>query len=427
IGWTRIAKSSSGYYLLLLLALSWTHLRDYAMSRHHGASLLPLANRCCAHATAYSRLWRALATAAVDPASQTAVLQSRGVLQAEGPQVLNFLQGIVTNDVRPLENAGPQQPPVYATILTPKGKFLHDVLIFPHPERPDSVLIDVDRSGAAAALQLLNRYKLRRPITFRDVSSQFRVAACWGAAAQPPGPWWRPDPRRPELGFRGLLPASGPSAEQQGAGSGEEEYRALRYRLGVAEGEAEIPAGQAAPLDYNVDVLRGVSYSKGCYVGQERNSFTHYRGVIRRRLMPVRLEPLEQASSDSAAGPPSLACGAEVVDAASGRSVGQLRGTAGATESGSSGARWGIAYLQLAAALPAAEGRVDLRVAAAAAVGGEAGQAGEGVEKSAGTGAAAGPAEAGGSGVWRVVPVRPEWWPAEWGREEEAGRAGGSS
>lgn len=71
----------------------------------------------------------------------------------------------------------------------------------------------------------------------------------------------------------------------------EREFRRLRYALGVGEGEVEIPTGTAIPLEHNLDALNGVSYSKGCYVGQERVSFTHFRGVIRKRLMPVALHP----------------------------------------------------------------------------------------------------------------------------------------
>ncbi|PNH12885.1 putative transferase CAF17, mitochondrial [Tetrabaena socialis] len=298
--------------------------------------------------------------------------------------------------------------------------------------------------------------------------------AAWGEGSPPAGPWWRRDPRLPELGFRALLPAGeAPSAANGGAvcGASGEDYRALRYELGVAEGEQEIPVGQAAPLDFNLDQLAGVSYSKGCYVGQERNSFTHYRGVIRKRLMPVRLEPLPPtttASSSSTAGelagvsysmagphaPPVYAAiltpkgkflhdvfiyrHPELADSlllevdgaglgaalqllnryklrraitftdaspryqvmAAGRSVGQLRGVVAAPPpdgGGGGGVLLGLAYLKLETALAAAEGRAQLRLGAA-----------EGAEGGAGV----------GGGGWRVVPRRPGWWPAEWGREE---------
>ncbi|GLC72628.1 hypothetical protein PLESTF_001272000 [Pleodorina starrii] len=370
--------------------------------------------------------------------------------------------------------AGPQQAPVYAAILTPKGKFLHDVFIYPHPELQDAVLLDVDRDGRTAALQLLNRYKLRRPIKFQDVSARYSVATCWGRASPPPGPWWRPDPRLADLGFRALVPAAaaatlGDAVGASAAAASEDEYRALRYQLGVAEGEVEIPAGQAAPLDYNVDVLNGVSYTKGCYVGQERNSFTHYRGVIRKRLMPVRLEvlgpgdsPASQPaarqlgsgtdgdtagpgpSSDSAAAGTAAAqavcgAGADVVDAASGRSVGQLRGAvlagSGAGPQGRGGAAaWGIAYLKLDAALHAAEGRSELLVAASsgAEAAGSAEELGTTAARTAAAGAETGIVGGGagglspGAAVWRVIPVRPTWWPSEWGREEEVASGGGS-
>eukprot|EP00198_Chlamydomonas_reinhardtii_P009241 XP_001698578.1 predicted protein [Chlamydomonas reinhardtii] len=242
------------------------------------AGLLPLCRQRHSLVGASCSSWRSFSATETDagPSSsgRVAHLTSRGVLLAEGPQALTFLQGMVTNDVRPLQTAGPAEPPVYATVLTPKGKFLHDLFISRHPDMPDALLLEVDAAGATAAMQLLNK-----PL----------VAA-------------------------GPAPAA--AGLQSASAAGEEAYRAWRYSLGVAEGEAEIPAGQAAPLDFNVDVLRGVSYTKGCYVGQERNSFTHYRGVIRKRLMPVRLE----ATAAAGPGPALPAVGLDVLDAATGKS-----------------------------------------------------------------------------------------------------------
>ncbi|KAG2433297.1 hypothetical protein HXX76_008364 [Chlamydomonas incerta] len=372
------------------------------------AGLLPLFRQRQSLTEVAHSSWRSFSAAANSDAGPTssgrvAHLASRGVVLAEGQQALSFLQGMVTNDVRPLQDAGAAAPPVYGTILTPKGKFLHDMFISRHPDLADALLLEVDAGGAAAAVQLLNKYKLRRPVSFRDVSSQYRVMAAWGGAAgggggggggaPPPGSWWRPDPRLPQLGYRALVPAADAAAVS--ASAGEEAYRAWRYSLGVAEGEAEIPVGQAAPLDFNVDVLHGVSYTKGCYVGQERNSFTHYRGVIRKRLMPVRLEATAAATAAAGSGGPGgpalPAIGVDVLDAATGKSVGQLRGAAASSTSSSSsssasgpaststssgstsgssstegGAVWGIAYLKLDSALAAAAGRGELMVAESA-------------------------------------------------------------
>jgi len=284
------------------------------------------------------------------------------------------MQGMITNDTRPLEKPG--AGPVYAALLTPKGKFLHDLFLHQEQGTPGSFLMEVDASGKQRALDWLTRYKLKRAVTLEDLSGQHAVWALYGPglpAAAPQG--WSADPRLPELGYRAVFPAaSSPqpslaaSALQEG---GEELYRAWRYRHGVAEGESEIPTDKAAPLDYNLDVLNGVSYKKGCYIGQERNSFTHYRGVIRKRCAPFTTPHTQQ-------GAPAPGVGEEIyADGAATAPVGTVRGAAGG---------YGIAYLQLAHAIAAEQGRVVLRTK---------------------------------NGVV-VQPFRPAWWPREWGHEEDA-------
>lgn len=94
------------------------------------------------------------------------------------------------------------------------------------------------------------------------------------------------DPRLPDLGQRVILPAD---HQPDGTPVPDEVYTERRFRLGVAEGSSEIPSGAALPLEYNLDALNGVSFSKGCYVGQELTARTHFQGVIRKRLMPLRL------------------------------------------------------------------------------------------------------------------------------------------
>eukprot|EP00775_Hariotina_reticulata_P008521 gene8521-8703_t len=78
----------------------------------------------------------------------------------------------------------------------------------------------------------------------------------------------------------------------------EEVFRQYRYKLGVAEGDTDIPTGEVAPLECNLDALSGISYSKGCYIGQERNSYTHYRGIIRQRMMPVLLPGVDDSTRE---------------------------------------------------------------------------------------------------------------------------------
>ena len=117
---------------------------------------------------------------------------------------------------------------------------------------------------------------------------------------------WTRDPRLPELGDRMIFPAG---YTPPGKIVTPDAFRNFRLRLGVAEGCLEIPTGEALPLEYNLDALNGISYTKGCYVGQELTARTHFRGVIRKRLMPVSFfAPASAAVSGTRRRSPPLAC-----------------------------------------------------------------------------------------------------------------------
>ena len=113
------------------------------------------------------------------------------------------------------------------------------------------------------------------------------------------GHHWMGDPRLPDLGARTILPAG---CIPPGKVVAPEAFKDLRFRLGVPEGCSEVPSGEALPLEYNLDALNGVSYTKGCYVGQELTARTHFRGVIRKRLMPVSFLRASPSSRSSSSG-----------------------------------------------------------------------------------------------------------------------------
>ena len=185
-------------------------------------------------------------------------LSDRALLRLSGEDVRGFLQGLVTNDV-----AGAL--PVWAGLLTPQGKCLFDFLVWSDGE---DLLLDCE---AAAANDLINRltiYRLRRPISItRDDS----LAVHWS----PEGDAGTIDPRLPQLGRRWLGPTDEPA-------SGWLEHR---LRLGVTEGRAEL--GDILWLECNAIELNGVSFTKGCYVGQENTSRMNWRQKINRRLFVV--------------------------------------------------------------------------------------------------------------------------------------------
>ena len=184
-------------------------------------------------------------------------LSDRSLVRLSGEGVGEFLQGLVTSDV-----AGAL--PVWAGLLTPQGKCIADFIIWGDGE---DLLLDCE-AAAEALVKRLAIYRLRRPITIeRDES----LAVHWS----PDGAQGVPDPRLAALGKRWLGPASD-------AASGWLEHR---LRLGVCEGAAEL--GDLLWLECNAAELHGVSFTKGCYVGQENTARMNWRQKINRRLVVV--------------------------------------------------------------------------------------------------------------------------------------------
>ena len=185
-------------------------------------------------------------------------LTDRAVVRLSGEGTRDFLQGLVTSDV-----AGPL--PVWAGLLTPQGKCLFDFLVWADG---DDLLLDCEAEAADDLVKRLSIYRLRRPITIeRDPSLAVHWSRDSGEGA--------PDPRLPQLGRRWLAPASDPA-------SGWLEHR---LRLGVCEGRAEL--ADILWLECNAAELNGVSFSKGCFVGQENTARMNWRSKVNRRLVVV--------------------------------------------------------------------------------------------------------------------------------------------
>jgi folate-binding protein YgfZ len=189
-------------------------------------------------------------------------LIDRAVLRLSGDDVRGFLQGLVTHD---LDELAPDRP-LWAGLLTPQGKALFDFLIWQDGE---DVLIDCEADQAEALARRLTLYRLRRPIT---IARDEELAVHW--APDGPGPL---DPRLPGLGRRWLGFADEPAAG----------WLAHRLSLGVTEGAAELGQDKTLWLECNAAELNGVSFSKGCYVGQENTARMNYRGKVNRRLVVV--------------------------------------------------------------------------------------------------------------------------------------------
>ena len=180
----------------------------------------------------------------------------------EGEDVAAFLQGLVTNDV-----TGPL--PVYAGLLTAQGKALFDFIVW---RDGADLLVDCEAASAEGLARRLSMYRLRRRIA---IAVDQATAVHW----RPGEDGGQPDPRHPALGARWLAPADGDGAETA--------WLAHRLALGVPEGQAEL--GDILWLETNAVELHGVSFDKGCYVGQENTARMNWRQKVNRRLVVVPL------------------------------------------------------------------------------------------------------------------------------------------
>jgi folate-binding protein YgfZ len=195
------------------------------------------------------------------------LLHDRALIRLSGEDVRGFLQGLVTNDV-----AGPL--PVWTALLTPQGKCLFDFMVWADPAGGDDLLIDCEAAAAEALTKRLTLYRLRRPIA---LSPEPRLAVHWAVS----GDAGIDDPRLSALGKRWLAAPSGADVSDS--------WHAHRLGLGVAEGVAELGNGATLWLECNAAELNGVSFSKGCYVGQENTARMNWRQKVNRRIVVLPL------------------------------------------------------------------------------------------------------------------------------------------
>jgi folate-binding protein YgfZ len=251
------------------------------------------------------------------PPSGAAKLSTRRLISLHGPDAPKFLQGILTNNV----NASSHSP-FFAAFLTAQGKVLHDVFVYPtlgstfHIENNKTsdpgYLVEVDEQQTSTLLKHLKRHKLRSKFALRvledgelDVWALWREDQKWtlhpsstgsqGANTDAQGNITLVDTRATGMGQRILLPSTTPldsHASTQGLqNAGLEAYTIRRYIRGVPEGQQEIPRDDVLPMNSNLDIMGGIDFKKGCYVGQELTIRTHHTGVVRRRILPVCLYP----------------------------------------------------------------------------------------------------------------------------------------
>jgi len=220
-----------------------------------------------------------------------ALLEDRAVIALAGAEAKSFLQGLITNDMGALAVGNA----IYAALLTPQGKILFDFFL---AETADGLQIDCRAAVREALLKRLMLYRLRAKIEIAP-RDNLCVVAAWDGPEDLPGLAFD-DPRLPALGRRAIAEKSTATADLSPAAV----YLAHRLSLAVPEG-ADFGTDQIFALDAGLEELNGVSFAKGCYIGQELTARMKHRGTARKRVLVVEstdAAPLPEAETPLLAG-----------------------------------------------------------------------------------------------------------------------------
>jgi folate-binding protein YgfZ len=235
-------------------------------------------------------------------------LGERGLIVVAGEDRRAFLQGLISNDV---EKVGPDRA-IHAALLTAQGKYLHDFFVAALAE---TLVLDGEAARLADLQRRLSMYKLRAKVTLAPAAADLAVFAAFGdgalaalklpaeaGAARPyAGGVAFVDPRLAALGARVIAPRDAAVAALSADGFAAADFAAYdRRRLaeGIPDGSRDLAIEKAILLEAGFDELNGVDWKKGCYIGQELTARTKYRGLIKKRLMPVRVDgPLPPAGT----------------------------------------------------------------------------------------------------------------------------------
>jgi tRNA-modifying protein YgfZ len=238
---------------------------------------------------------------------RVALLPDRAVVQVDGSDAEKFLQQLVTNDVE----LGVSRRSVFAALLSPQGKVLFDFLVTRHG---GGYLLETAADKAPELVKRLQMYRLRARVDLTDASDKFAVQAVW---TDPPddtgdaGPMSHLlDPRVRSLGMR-VMAGPGVASELRQefaaeANASAADYHAHRISLGVPEGGKDYAFGDVFPHEANFDLLNGVSFTKGCFIGQEVVSRMQHRGTARKRIVMVEGDALLQSGAPITAGPATI-------------------------------------------------------------------------------------------------------------------------
>lgn len=213
--------------------------------------------------------------------------KSRSLIRCIGqtPETSQFLQGMITNDMKLFDNGAKC---IYTVFLNKLGRILYDSIIYKRSS--EEFLIECDSEITSNLVRHLKLYRVRRKIdiTVSDehdlwcLNSNNQITSNDKISAYE-------DPRLKDIGTRIITTKDYKLKEElKDVNEGDiSEYTTHRYKLGIGEGIIDIPPEKSFPFESNCDFINGVSFHKGCYIGQELTARTHYTGVVRKRLMPI--------------------------------------------------------------------------------------------------------------------------------------------
>jgi folate-binding protein YgfZ len=238
-----------------------------------------------------------------------AALKSRALIAVSGPDWRSFLQNLITQDVETLKPGEAR----FGALLTPQGRLLYDLFIV---GREDGGWLDVEAEHRDAFLQRLLMYRLRAKVSLAVDDTP--VSILFGDGAAPVAPGWTADPRLPQLGWRGYGASPPPDARP----ADEDVREAAKLALGVP-GPKDWGVDRTYPIEANFDLLNGIDFQKGCFVGQETTSRMKRRGQVKSRMLPIAFEgPPPPFGAEVLAG--DLRAG-EVLSGGEGRAMALLR------------------------------------------------------------------------------------------------------
>jgi folate-binding protein YgfZ len=212
------------------------------------------------------------------------LLPHRGLIRITGADARTFLNGLVTCNVEKLNPAQAQ----FGALLSPQGKILIDFLLFEAPhEAGGGLYLSCARDSVEKLLEKLSLYKMRAAVTLEDLSDNLSIIAGWGDTPAPPDEAGlvSKDPRHPELGWQAII---APVDVAEFCNASLEDYHAHRIACLIPEGGKDFLFADTFPHEANMDVLNGIDFNKGCYVGQEVVSRMHHRGITKKRILLAR-------------------------------------------------------------------------------------------------------------------------------------------